>query len=96
MGLTVGIRELKQNPSAVLAAVKAGEDVIITERGKPIARIVEIMQSPLEEMIASGEVTLPEGDFREVLKSTNPVRPPEGTPSTAQRLAWSRGYDDED
>lgn len=92
----MGIRELKQNPSAVLAAVKAGEDVVITERGKPVARIVEIMQSPLEEMIASGEVIVPEGDFREVLRNTKPVVAPKGTPSTAERLAWSRGYSDEE
>jgi prevent-host-death family protein len=96
MAMTVGIRELKQNPSAVLAAVKAGEDVVITERGKPVARIVEIMQSPLEEMIASGEVVVPQGDFRNVLRTTKPLVAPEGTPSTAQRLAWSRGYEDEE
>ncbi len=36
---TVGIRELKAHLSAYLAKVKAGEVVVITERGKPIGRL---------------------------------------------------------
>jgi prevent-host-death family protein len=40
----VGIRELKQNASAVVAGVVAGEPVIITDRGRPVAQLV-----PLEE-----------------------------------------------
>jgi prevent-host-death family protein len=35
----VGIRELKQNPSAAIARVKAGEEITVTERGEPVARL---------------------------------------------------------
>lgn len=35
-----GIRELRQNASKYLDRVKKGESVEVTERGKPIARIV--------------------------------------------------------
>lgn len=36
---SVGIRELKNNLSRYLAAVRRGEEVIVTQRGKPVARI---------------------------------------------------------
>jgi prevent-host-death family protein len=37
---TANIAEAKAHFSALLAKVEAGEEVIITRRGKPIARIV--------------------------------------------------------
>jgi prevent-host-death family protein len=40
MPQTIGIRELRQNASRYLAAVKRGEVVVVTERGREIARIV--------------------------------------------------------
>ncbi len=36
----VGVRELKNRLSEYLAHVKAGEEIIITEHKKPVARIV--------------------------------------------------------
>mgnify|MGYP001048111290 CR=1 FL=1 len=39
--LTIGVKEMKNNLSRFLARVKQGEEVVITERGKPIARIVK-------------------------------------------------------
>jgi prevent-host-death family protein len=39
--LTAGIKELKNNLSRYLSRVKKGEDILITERGKTIARIVK-------------------------------------------------------
>lgn len=37
--MQVGIRELKATLSAVLQRVKAGEEVVVTERGTPVARL---------------------------------------------------------
>jgi prevent-host-death family protein len=37
---TVGMREMKTNLSKYLRRGKTGQTVIITERGKPIARII--------------------------------------------------------
>ena len=42
---TVGIRELKARLSVYMQQVKAGATVVITERGKPIARIVPLSPS---------------------------------------------------
>ena len=39
--VTVGIRDLKAQLSKTIQQVKAGETVIITERGKPIGRICQ-------------------------------------------------------
>lgn len=40
----------------MLARVKAGEEVIVTERGAAIARIVPTPAGPLEELIRAGRV----------------------------------------
>ena len=56
---TVGIRELKTNLSKYLRRVKAGATLIITERGKPIGRIVPeglSQEERLETLVASGLV----------------------------------------
>ena len=38
----VGVRDLKANLSACLRHVKAGETILIRERGKPIGRILPV------------------------------------------------------
>lgn len=38
--IRVGVKDAKNNLSGYLARVKEGEEVQITERGKPIARII--------------------------------------------------------
>ncbi|MGH8246486.1 MAG: type II toxin-antitoxin system Phd/YefM family antitoxin [Gammaproteobacteria bacterium] len=35
-----GIREARQNLSALIDEVKKGREIMITERGKPVARLV--------------------------------------------------------
>lgn len=52
----VPVRELNQNTAGVLARVKHGEHIEITERGTVIARIVPAQDSPLAEMISSGRL----------------------------------------
>jgi prevent-host-death family protein len=37
---TAGIREARQNLSALLDEVKKGREVLITERGRPVAKLV--------------------------------------------------------
>ncbi len=39
---SVGIRELKQNASEVVARAEAGETITITVQGRPVAKIVPI------------------------------------------------------
>ena len=37
---TAGVREARQNLSALLDEVRKGREVVITERGRPVARLV--------------------------------------------------------
>jgi prevent-host-death family protein len=60
----VGIRELRDNLSRFLDDVQAGRELIVTERGRPVARIVSTSgESWLYELVAEGIVTLPEREL---------------------------------
>jgi prevent-host-death family protein len=50
--ITVGTRELKNKRSAYLRRVKAGQTIIVTERGKAIGQILPIEASLEERMKA--------------------------------------------
>ncbi len=50
----VGIRALQQNASAVVARAAAGEIVEITDRGRPVARLVPLGDGELASLVASG------------------------------------------
>ncbi len=54
----VGVRELRAKLSSWLDRVQAGDEVIVTERGRPVARLTQVeRRSRLEELIAQGRVT---------------------------------------
>jgi prevent-host-death family protein len=56
---TVGTRELKNRLSQYLRRVKAGETVIITERGKPVGQIVPFqvdLTGRLKNLVEAGVV----------------------------------------
>ena len=56
----VGIRDLRDNLSRHLQAVKEGGEITVTEHGKPVARIVSYVEpTRIERMIAEGKITLP-------------------------------------
>lgn len=60
----VGIRELRDNLSRFLDDVQAGRELIVTDRGRPVARIVGTSgESWLDELVAAGIVTLPEREL---------------------------------
>jgi prevent-host-death family protein len=52
----VPIRTLNQDTARVLARVKNGEEIEITERGVPIARLVPVEPSPLGRLLATGHL----------------------------------------
>jgi prevent-host-death family protein len=64
---TVGVRELKNRLTHYLARTKRGEEVVVTERGKPIALLQPIqsaerpvsLEARLAKMAAQGFLTLP-------------------------------------
>lgn len=62
---SAGIKDLKNNLSRYLSRVKDGEDVLITERGKVIARIIQeksdevSLRQALSQLTVRGLITLP-------------------------------------
>jgi prevent-host-death family protein len=57
---TVGVRELRDHLSAWLEAVALGREITVTDRGRPVARIVPITgRSKLDQLIAEGKVRPP-------------------------------------
>lgn len=54
----VGVRDLKNNLSRYLDRVQDGEEVIVTDRGRPVARLSSLDQPAdrLADLIAAGVV----------------------------------------
>lgn len=85
---SVGIRALQQNASAVVARAEAGEVIDITDRGRPIARLVPIRPgSRIQELADEGRLR---PATREVLDVASPVDLAHGRPSLSEVLAQMR------
>lgn len=75
----VGIRELKNSLSKYLDLVRAGEEVIVTDRGRPIARLsgLDASNDRLAELISAGVVRPPTSQQRhlpsERIRAAGPV-----------------------
>ncbi len=76
---TVGVKELKNRLTTYLRRTKEGEEVIVTERGRPIALLQPIQgaeqavgrEARLARLAALGLVTLP---TRKLLKRVQVIR----------------------
>lgn len=84
---TVTRTELNQQTARVLARVQAGEDVTVTDRGRPIARISPVEPDRRARRLAAG-------DLRPALEGGIPqIRTPLAGWSTEQMLEDMRGED---
>ena len=43
---TAGVREARQNLSSLIEEVRKGRDVLLTEHGRPVARLVSALPEP--------------------------------------------------
>lgn len=84
----IGVRELRQHASRHLARVEAGETLEVTDRGRPVARLVPVTGDPWEDLVAQGLVTpaAPGADLLDVM----PAALPAGVPSGSEVLARLR------
>ena len=63
--IKAGIKHVKNNLSRLLVQVKDGEEIVITKRGRPIARIVkenregDNTRAVLDTLAREGLITLP-------------------------------------
>ena len=67
MGNKVGIRELRQQASAVLKRVVDGEVIEVTDHGHPIARIVPLRPGLLDQLVIEGRATEARGDLLDLM-----------------------------
>lgn len=71
----VGVRDLKNNLSRYLDRVRHGEEIIVTEHGRPVARLsaVDHPSDRLAALIASGAVRPPRTRQRQ--RPTRRIKP---------------------
>jgi len=56
--MKVGVLKLRDELRYWLSAASSGDDVIMTDRGKPVARLTGVSsQEPLERLVSAGIVT---------------------------------------
>ena len=88
----IGVREIRQDASIILARVEEGESFIITNRGVPVARLmpIDVDDSVLiEEMIASGDITEADGNLWDLPLPTFKVK---GKSATQQLIEERASY----
>jgi prevent-host-death family protein len=63
--LVTTIATLKASLSEFLAGVKAGEEVVVTDRGRPVARIVPYASggAELDDLVRNGQVRRSRGSL---------------------------------
>lgn len=58
--MQIGIRELRDGLSRHLAEVRNGEEITVTDHGKPVAMLIPILkENPFARLVAEGVITLP-------------------------------------
>ncbi|WP_219414980.1 type II toxin-antitoxin system Phd/YefM family antitoxin [Pseudonocardia nigra] len=84
----VGVRELRERLSSFLDRVQRGEQIEVTERGRPVAMLVPLPESRavLAELVATGKVT--PADRRWAPQRRRPVPP--GQPLASEILRADR------
>ncbi len=85
----IGIRELRQQASKYLRDVERGETIEVTDRGRPIARLVPVAPvDTYEELVRSGRIR--PGSGRDILDLGPPLKPAPGVPLPSEILAEMR------
>lgn len=51
---TISQREMRNSSSEVLRRVEAGEELTVTNHGRPVARLVPVRPSVIDELLAEG------------------------------------------
>ena len=88
----IGIREIRQDASIILARVEEGEEFIVTNRGVPVARLlpIEVDENTLiDEMIANGDIIEAEGNLWDLPLPTFKLK---GKSATAQLIEERESY----
>ncbi len=88
MSATVAVRELRQNLSRYLDRVKAGEALVVTERGREVARLIPFASEGYATLAVRFAASTPIGRLERVAEHIDVPGAPAGT--TDAFLAESR------
>ncbi|MGH2944796.1 MAG: type II toxin-antitoxin system Phd/YefM family antitoxin [Solirubrobacteraceae bacterium] len=88
MAEAVGVRELRQNLSRYLDRVKAGEDLVVTEHGREVARLVPAVSDAYAELASGFGASVPVEPLEAIAARLSPPGAPAGT--TDARLGEGR------
>ena len=58
----VGVRELHDRLSEYLEQVEGGSEIVVTRRGRPVARLSGLGERPLDALSRRGLVRMPQGE----------------------------------
>jgi prevent-host-death family protein len=85
----VGVRELRQNLSKYLDRVKDGEALVVTERGRQVARLIPAgaMAEPYVDLAERFGATVPVQRFESIAAPTAVLEPCPRSTSTRVRSA---------
>ena len=90
MSYHVGIRELRQQTSALLKRVVKGEVIEVTDHGHPIARIVPLRGGVLEQLVLERRATEGTGDLLGLAEELGLPAPAHGSDLPSEALASLR------
>lgn len=90
MSHRVGIRELRQQASAVLRRVVGGESIEVTEHGHPIARIVPLRPGVVDQLVLEGRASPARGDLLDLADGLGLPAPARAAELPSQALAQLR------
>jgi len=84
----IGVRQLQQNAAAALKRVRHGEQIEVTDRGRPVAMLVPVAaRNVLDALEAAGRLARAEGDLLEL---GTPIRRVRKVEAPSRRLARMR------
>lgn len=73
--MDVGISALRADLSTWIDKVKAGEEVVVTDRGTPVLRLVPIDSAPLlQQLVERGVISRPSSHGRPAARGARRIR----------------------
>lgn len=91
--ISIGVRELRRDASKWLARVRAGEEFLVTDRGRPVARLAPVGElDGYEALLKEGRIAPGTGrSMPEILKDLDADLPADRGPSVSEALEQLRG-----
>jgi prevent-host-death family protein len=87
---SIGVRRLQQNAASTVERVRLGESIEVTVRGRPVAKLVPVGGTLLDQLEASGRLKRGKGDL---LDLGPPLKPRRGVELPSVTLARMRAHE---